>query len=169
MVTRLSIQSFTPLLASAVALTLFACHPCDESGCAALEDHASEAGTAVAGAIVYQDDVVENGCLECPFGGAQIDVWQVDGPVDSDDEAQAIVSERDSDAMLEAHERYALELDPGHYLFCAHRYLCTAISVTEGETLTVHVVQSVAWGYRVGRPGEKLESAPLLRVERALE
>lgn len=162
---RFQLQPFT----SAVALVLLACQSCDQRGCEALEHHAEDAGTAVAGAIVYQDDVVENGCLRCPLTSARIHVWELGEPLGSDEEARAIVSDRDADVSIDADERYVLELDPGDYLFCAHPYVCTGIEVTAGETLTVHVSYGVAMSYVAGRPDEELEVAPVFQLEEPIE
>jgi len=162
---RLPIQ----LSFSAVALAFLACNNCDRSGCEALQHHAEDAGTAVAGVIAYVDDVVANGCLACPLSSAHIEVWEVDEPVDSDEAAQAIVSARDSDVTIEADERYVLELDPGDYLFCAHPYQCTTVEVIEDETLTVHFTWGGSPSYTKGRPDEELEGAPTLQLDEPIE
>jgi hypothetical protein len=167
---RFACENARPFVFScAVASALVACNDCDQSGCEALKHHAEDAGTAVAGAIIYMDDVVDNGCLACPLSSASIHVWEVDEPIDSDEAAQAIASDRDADVMLEADEHYVLELDPGYYLFCAHPSLCTSIEVTEGETLTVHPAWGVPFSYTVGRPEEELEEVPTFHLDEPIE
>jgi len=113
------------------------------------------------------DDVEENGCLACPFSSVDLGVWALDEPVETSEDAQAVVGAREPDAALRADQRYELELAAGPHLLCGGRYTCIPIDVRAGETLTVNLAHPLgpSGGYYVARPGAVFEEPSPFEVD----
>lgn len=113
------------------------CADCDREGCDALTATAAAAGTGIAGVVAADSDVVVDGCGECPFSGAGLELWRVDTLITT--EAASIdVLAREPERTESVSGRYNLGLDPGTYLLCV-RPSCIGLVVRDGETLTVNI------------------------------
>jgi hypothetical protein len=121
-----------------VSVCGMSCDDCPRDGCDALETPAAQGSTGIAGVVAYEEDVVNNGCQECPFGEATIELWKLSTAVDSKPAAVAVVQGREPDTTLRVSRHYRRELEPGDYLMCAAPN-CIGVKVTANETVTVNI------------------------------
>jgi hypothetical protein len=131
-------RSFSGLLVAALTWSLLGCADCERQGCDALGERAAAAGAGLGGVIAQRSDVVQDGCQECPLGGAAIAVWRLDAPVTTEAEAMAVVGARAPDVEQEASGRYHVALDPAAYLVCV-RPSCVVLDVGANQTETVNI------------------------------
>jgi hypothetical protein len=117
---------------------------CDQSGCDAGElpvDNAS-IDTGIAGVAFSESDVVANGCQECTLSQGTLRVWESAAPVESQDDAVALLAQGEADVEIMIDERYEQALDPGHYLVCVgsedEDRTCAALALATGDVYTVH-------------------------------
>ena len=116
---------------------LTACPGCPTEGCDALQTIADGQGSAVAGIIAIQSDDVNNGCTECGFSDATIEIWSNPSSVSSDPEAKALVESAEALVAMPASSTSHQPLQPGTYLFCVRP---SGISLTvNDDTLTVNI------------------------------
>jgi hypothetical protein len=128
----------TRLLGLVVVAVILACSSCPREGCDALTRRASGSTSGIGGVVASQSDVVENGCAECPFGDAPLDIYALSAPVTSDAEASAVVRDSSPLSTIQASHRYTAPLDPGDYLACVHDR-CVSVSVVDGAVTTVNI------------------------------
>lgn len=124
--------------AFATALAVACGSSCPREGCDALRSRASGNVAGIGGVVAYESDVVENGCAECGFGDATIEVYALSAPVTSDAEASAVVRDASPLTSIEASRRYSAPLEPGEYLVCVHTN-CIDVRVATGAVTTVNV------------------------------
>ena len=121
----------------ALPLFLAACSACPREACKALDEFADQNGPAVAGSIAIESDAITNGCADCPFGGARIEIWSTDSPTTTSEQATAITQSAGPTFDLFKDGTYRQALDAGHYLFCV-RPSCISLEVTS-NTVTVNI------------------------------
>ena len=123
----------------ALAMTeLVGCAECVTEGCDALRDRASGRQSGIGGIVASRSDVVANGCEECGFDRASIEVFQLKGTLASNDVASAAMSATTPHATIAAFERYHLKLDPGAYLVCVTLH-CIGVTVAADTLTTVNI------------------------------
>ncbi len=156
---------FRELGAMAVAGCL-ACSPCERTACEALSQRASAGGreSRVAGILASESDAVANDCQECSFAAAQqVYAWPVDAPAKTSADVRAATTATPplAKATSSADGRYALALDSGIYLVCAH-ISCFSVTVFGGRTTTLNMrlINGPSSGF-LGLP----DSSNLTRVE----
>lgn len=123
-----------------VALGLAGCAECPTEGCDALRDRAPGRQPGIGGIIASQSDVVVNGCEECGFAEASIEVFRLKEPVTSAEAASAAIGMTSPLVKLVASARYNAPLDPGAYLVCVARQ-CLSVRVMDGAVTTVNIKQ----------------------------
>lgn len=117
---------------------------CDRAGCDAIDEPAGFATieSGLAGAAASQSDVVENGCGECGLADGALYVWGSPTPIETQEDAQALVDAAGLYQYIEFHETYEREETPGDYLVCPEleeETTCAAVTVGDSEVVTVHV------------------------------
>jgi hypothetical protein len=127
---RLVLAAFTGCLSS--------CAECDRAGCDALSQPAIQGETGIAGVVAALDDVVADGCQECPLAAANLQLWRTDSAITTEPAAAALVAARAPDVTEAVSERYSQALAPGSYLLCV-RPNCVGLEITAGETVTVNI------------------------------
>jgi hypothetical protein len=127
------------LLLAGVVLAVGGCADCDTSGCNLLQRGAAQKGSGIGGVIAQKSDVVENGCAECPFGEALVEVWATEGAVERD-EAAVLTATNSLVTAVVATKRYHVALAPGSYVLRVTRQ-CVNVVVTAERTLTVNLKQ----------------------------
>lgn len=149
-------------LGSGVTFSVFAvcaslslsCANCERTACEFLDHLANQKGTGMAGIVATPSDLVENGCQECPYGEATLELWYVDEPVTTEADASA-VTEREPGFREAVVRDYRFELAPGQYLLCV-RPRCIGLEIVANETLTVNIRRPYGWtAFFVGRPRAK--------------
>jgi hypothetical protein len=111
--------------------------------------------TGVAGVVASSSDLVVDGCQECSFGQANLELWRTDTPITTETAAITLLEERASDVTENVSAHYRLPLEPGPYLLCV-RPNCVALTVVVDETLTVNIKRrNGATGFFVGNPLEE--------------
>jgi hypothetical protein len=123
-----------------VVLGLGGCMECITEGCDALRDKAEGRESGIAGVIAAQSDVVANGCQECGFEQASIEVFQLEEPVASAEAASAAIGETPPLTTIAASGRYNQSLSPGSFLVCVARR-CVSVSVVADAVTTVNIKQ----------------------------
>ena len=113
-----------------VALGLTGCAECVTEGCDALRDRAPGHQSGIGGVIASQSDVVANGCQECGFAEASIDVFRLEAAIDMTSPL----------ARIAASTRYNVNLEPATYLVCVTRQ-CLSVRVVDDAVTTVNVKQ----------------------------
>jgi hypothetical protein len=109
-------------------------------GCDALRDRAPGRQSGIGGVIASQSDVVANGCQECGFAQASIEVFQLEEPATSAEAASAAIRGTSPLARIAASARYNMDLDPRSYLVCVtHR--CLSVRVVDDAVTTVNIKQ----------------------------
>lgn len=124
---------------------------CNRDGCNALKNKAEQSGAGVAGIIAGESDAVTNGCSDCDFSSALIEIWATES-APTDDQARDITQAETPSVVLSSDRAFTQQLDPGHYLFCV-RPSCVPIQVVD-RTVTVNVKR------REGPPSFFTESTP---------
>lgn len=141
------------LMLAALTWALLSCNDCEREGCDALGRMAPRRETGVAGVVAMSSDLVINGCQECLFGEANLELWRTDTPITTETAAIALLDERASDVTEIVSGHYRRALEPGPYLLCV-RPSCVALTVAADETLTVNIKRrDGATGFFVGNAG----------------
>lgn len=123
-----------------LALVAVACgDDCDESGCEAVAAPSkSKVETGIAGSVAISSDVVENGCQECTFATATLELWRTETLVTTSDERDAAVGAA-ADQTLPIDASYSSPLEPGNYLVCEGPEPCVSFQLRDGDLVTVNV------------------------------
>lgn len=130
-----------------------ACDDCDRAGCDAITRMAAEGGSAVAGTVAQQSDVISDGCEERPLAAARLEIWTLEEPFERRSEPAALVAARPPDRVIEAMGTYRQSLPTGWYLFGV-RPNGVELNVHEEATLTVNVLRRDGpTSFFVGRHG----------------
>jgi hypothetical protein len=110
---------------------------CARQGCDALAQRAAQNGPGVAGVVASESDLVADGCAECSFDQATVEIWPTESPVTSADDARMLTAASGTPVTVSANPRFAEPLEQGNYLVCV-RPNCVAVEVRT-ETITVNV------------------------------
>lgn len=138
--------------AAALAGSL-SCADCNREGCAGLARRAPEGPAGIAGVVARLEDVVVDGCGECPLAAATLQLWNLEMPFERRSDVAALVAARPPDLTRDVAGHYTEPLEPGWYLLCV-RPNCVELNIHEDETLTVNVQRRDGpTSFFVGRPG----------------
>ncbi len=99
---------------------------------------ADDGGSAIAGTLASESDIVGNGCQMCPFTSATISIWPAPGPVADNASADAIVNGAAAEVTFGADMAYRHAFVPGSYLICVRPY-CVGVAVVAGHVTPVNV------------------------------
>jgi hypothetical protein len=113
---------------------------CDRSGCDAMTSPASGISVGIAGVVASESDLVENGCHECPFGQAQVEIWKVDTPITPEADVRSVVLGKPRIVTIVAAPFFRKTLDPGTYVVCMES-ACVEVSVEPGLVTTVNIMK----------------------------
>jgi hypothetical protein len=124
-----------------VAIFTYGCssESCDRAGCDAVSSPASGISVGIAGVVAAASDLVSNGCQECPFAQARVEIWKVDSPTTPEADVASTVG-RAPLATISAAPYFRKTLDQGTYVVCADGG-CTEASVQTGQLTTVNVMK----------------------------
>jgi hypothetical protein len=131
-------MAYRVIVLALAIIELVGCAECVTEGCDALRDRAPGHHSGIGGVVASQSDVVANGCQECGFAHASIEVFQLQGTLASADVASAAMNATSPLATIAADERYHLNLDPGAYLVCV-TLRCIGVTVVADTVTTINI------------------------------
>ena len=86
-----------------------------------------------------QSDLVSNGCQECPFSQAQVQMWKVEAPSTPETDVAAIGG-KPPIVTISAAPFFRRTLDPGTYVVCVDGQ-CIEAAVQAGQVTTVNIMK----------------------------
>jgi hypothetical protein len=154
-------------VSAALGVAIFTCgcssESCDRTGCDAVRELATGISVGIAGVVAAGSDVVSNGCQECPFAQARVEIWRVESPTTPEADVASTVG-RAPLATISAAPYFRKTLDQGTYVVCADAS-CTEASVQTGLLTTVNVMKKFGptsfW--TVGESGAFTETDGIMR------
>jgi hypothetical protein len=111
---------------------------CDRSGCDAVTSPASGTSAGIAGVVAYESDVGINGCHECLFDRAEVEIWKVDAPTSPAADVASIAG-RPPVGTVTAAPSFNKTLGVGTYVVCTNE-ACVEASVQSGQVTTVNIL-----------------------------